>query len=73
MRVRSVPALGAYVAEQRERRGWTQVQLASTAGVTRDWVARFETGSRDVTLTRVLSVLRALDVDLDVDLRTDDD
>lgn len=56
--------LGAVAAEQRIKVGLTQSELAELAGVTRDWLARFETGSPNVTVARVMRVYRALGLDL---------
>lgn len=64
MRLRSAADLGAFAAERREQLGWTQQQLANKAHVTRDWVARFETGARNVTVNRVMHVYRALGLTL---------
>jgi len=65
MRLRTAADFGAHAAERREQLGLTQSQLAEKAGVTRDWVARFETGARNATLYRVLLVYRALGLSLD--------
>lgn len=74
MRLTSTADFGAYVAEQRELQGLTQAQLARKAHVTRDWLARFETSARDVTLRRVVHVLNALGVTITATTdRADDD
>ncbi|BDZ39866.1 helix-turn-helix domain-containing protein [Microbacterium suwonense] len=56
--------LGAVAAEQRIKIGLTQSELAQRADVTRDWLARFETGSPNVTIARVMRVYRVLGLDL---------
>lgn len=66
MRVARSADLGALVAERREQRGLSQEQLAKNAGVTRDWLARFERGKPSVTLHRVFWVLEALGLTLEV-------
>jgi len=58
--------LGALVADRREQRGLTQQELADRAGVTRDWLNRFERGRPAVTLHRVFWVLEALGLTMDV-------
>lgn len=58
--MRSSRDFGARAAERREELGLSQAQLADRAHVTRDWLARFETGRQNVTLMRVLDVYRAL-------------
>lgn len=60
MRMLSITDFGVRAAERREQLGLTQQQLADRALVTRDWIARFETGRQNVTLIRVLDVYRAL-------------
>lgn len=55
---------GALAAARREAFGLTQVQLAERADVTRDWLARFETGAPNVTLIRVMRVYRALEMEI---------
>ena len=60
VRMRSTRDLAARAAERREELGLSQAQLADRARVTRDWVARFESGRQNVTLIRVLDVYRAL-------------
>jgi len=72
MRLRSAADFGAHAAERREQLGLTQSQLAERAGVTRDWIARFETGARNATLFRVLLVYRALGLRLDARPEDDD-
>lgn len=56
--------LGAVAAERRVKLGLTQSELAEHANVTRDWLARFETGSPNVTIARVMRVYRVLGLDL---------
>ncbi|AZZ57081.1 transcriptional regulator [Rathayibacter iranicus] len=58
--IRSASGVGALVAESRAGQGLTQAQLAERAGVTREWLNRFEAGSPSVTLFRVMRVLREL-------------
>ena len=57
--------LGRSVRELRERRGWSQTQLAKASGMTQSAVARFEAGGTVPTL----SVLERLATALDVRLR----
>ncbi|WP_239148198.1 helix-turn-helix domain-containing protein [Paractinoplanes tereljensis] len=57
--------LGRSVRELRERRGWSQTQLAKASGMTQSTVARFEAGGTVPTL----SVLERLATALDVRLR----
>ena len=58
--------LGRAVRELRERRGWSQSQLASTAGMTQSAVARFEAGGTVPTLAVLERLAAALEVSLSV-------
>jgi ribosome-binding protein aMBF1 (putative translation factor) len=58
--------LGQAVRELRERRSWSQSQLAAAASMTQSAVARFEAGGTVPTLPVLERLARALDVRLDV-------
>jgi ribosome-binding protein aMBF1 (putative translation factor) len=58
--------LGRSVRELRERRGWSQAQLAKTSGMTQSAVARFEAGGTVPTLAVLARLAAALDVSLRV-------
>ncbi|WP_233625015.1 helix-turn-helix transcriptional regulator [Actinoplanes sp. ATCC 53533] len=58
--------LGRSVRELRERRGWSQTQLAKAAGMTQSAVARFEAGGTVPTLVVLERLATALDVSLKV-------
>lgn len=58
--------LGRAVRELRERRGWSQSQLASVAGMTQSAVARFEAGGTVPTLAVLERLAAALEVSLSV-------
>lgn len=63
-RMRSARGVGAYAADKREQRGLTQTELAKLAGVSREWVSRFERGDGSPSLRAVMDVLRVLGVGL---------
>jgi ribosome-binding protein aMBF1 (putative translation factor) len=58
--------LGRAVRELRERRGWSQAELAEAASMTQSAVARFEAGGTVPTLPVLERLARALDVKLAV-------
>jgi len=58
--------LGRSVRELRERRGWSQTQLAKASGMTQSAVARFEAGGTVPTLAVLERLATALDVSLKV-------
>jgi transcriptional regulator with XRE-family HTH domain len=58
--------LGRAVRELRERRVWTQTDLARAAGMTRSAVACFEAGGTVPTLPVLDRLAQALDADLNV-------
>ena len=71
MRLRTVLELGAAARERREHLGWSQQALADAAGVTREWVVRFEGGKATVRLDRVFDVLTVLGLAVELASRTD--
>jgi transcriptional regulator with XRE-family HTH domain len=46
----------------RQRRGWTQAQLAKKAGISRGYLARLETARQDPALTTLEALAKALRV-----------
>ncbi|GAA4379576.1 helix-turn-helix domain-containing protein [Agromyces bauzanensis] len=70
MRVRSVLEVGAAARDRREALGWSQQALAERAGVTREWVVRFEGGKASVRLDRVFDIITALGLVVDLQERT---
>ncbi|MDG4774979.1 helix-turn-helix transcriptional regulator [Solwaraspora sp. WMMD792] len=58
--------LGRSVRELRERRGWSQTQLATASGMTQSAVARFEAGGTVPTLVVLERLAAALGVILKV-------
>ena len=58
--------LGRAVRQLRERRDWSQVQLAKVSGMTQSAVARFEAGGTVPTLPVLERLAAALDVRLNV-------
>jgi transcriptional regulator with XRE-family HTH domain len=46
----------------REAKSWRQAKLADEAGVTREYIARFETGKHDPPLSRVEKLANVLKV-----------
>lgn len=62
--------LGDTVRGLRERRGWTQLQLADAAAMTQPAVARFEAGGTVPTIPVLERLANALDVALVVRLES---
>ncbi|MCK9894218.1 helix-turn-helix transcriptional regulator [Frankia sp. AgB32] len=58
--------LGRSVRELRQRRAWSQTELARAASMTQSSVARFEAGGTMTTLPVLERLAEALDADLDV-------
>lgn len=46
----------------RDKRGWSQEELAKRAGISRGYLARLETGRHDPTLTMIEKLAKALNV-----------
>ena len=66
IQVTTVERLGAIVAERRRELGMTQARLAERGGVSRQWLVRFEGGTRSVETGLALRMLRALDLHLEL-------
>jgi ribosome-binding protein aMBF1 (putative translation factor) len=64
--------LGRAVRELREQRGWSQAELAGSAGMTQSAVARFEAGGIVPTLPVLERLAGALDAELVVRVRPRD-
>jgi XRE family transcriptional regulator, regulator of sulfur utilization len=54
--------LAIRLRELRERRGWSQEQLAARAGISRGYLARLETARQDPRLSTLEKLARALKV-----------
>lgn len=67
MKLNSVQDVAAAVRGRRQALGLSQGQLASMAGVSRDWMNYFEGGKPTVELALVLRVLDALGLRLGLD------
>jgi transcriptional regulator with XRE-family HTH domain len=52
------------VKQERERRGLTQEELASKAGISRGYLARLETGRHDPKLSALEKIAKALRIDV---------
>jgi HTH-type transcriptional regulator/antitoxin HipB len=62
--------LGAVVRAARKKRGLSQESLAAQAGVSRAWLARFETGHAASSIAPIFRILRTLELGLTVGERT---
>jgi transcriptional regulator with XRE-family HTH domain len=58
----SVVRFGKNVRAARQARGWTQEELSDASGLAVVQVSRIERGVREVRLTTVLRLLRALEM-----------
>ncbi len=64
---------GAIIREGRRRAGLTQAELARRVGTTQSAIARLERGRTEPSLERVRELLRACELDLNVQLAPIDD
>lgn len=62
--------LGGIARQQRLDLGLSQAEVALRAGVTRQWLIRFEQGGSDVTVAKMLTVLNTLGLVASVAPRT---
>lgn len=58
--IRSAQDLGRAVAELRRAQGKTQVEVAAEGGISRDWLAKLETGRSSTILDHLLRLLRRM-------------
>ncbi|HMR50327.1 MAG TPA: helix-turn-helix domain-containing protein [Arachnia sp.] len=70
MEIARADDIGAVLRRARVEKGWTQQQLATMLGVTRQWVATVEAGAPTARLGLVIDALRCVDVVLET--RADD-
>ena len=61
--------IASRVAEQRNARGLSQKDLADIVGTTQSAIARLESGGRPPRIDTLLRIAQALDCDLVVELR----
>lgn len=64
--IRNPRELGLAIRRARADRGWTQGELADRADVGRPWLSELEGGKRTAQIGRVLSVLDALELVVDL-------
>lgn len=67
--VRSSEELGLVVARARKGRGYSQQQFADLAGVGRRFVSELENGKPSAEIGKVLQVLTALGIDMQLKAR----
>jgi len=68
--IRSTDDFGRTIADLRVQRGLTQEALARQGGISRNYLAQLETGLTVALLDRVLRLLRRLDAEVTVSIRT---
>lgn len=66
MRVKTARDLGNMIHDQRRSLGLTQAQLAARVGASRLWVNQVEAGHGGAALSRVLGLLSALGLSVNV-------
>ena len=66
MIVRSAEDIGNTVKQRRIDMELTQSTLADRLGVTRQWISRLEKGRHDITLDRLLALIKALNMTIDL-------
>src|SRR5216117_3086473 len=67
VRVKTAKDLGNVVHDQRKASGMTQAELAARAGVSRLWVNQVESGHGGAAMAKVLQLLSALGLTMNVD------
>jgi transcriptional regulator with XRE-family HTH domain len=67
IKIRKAEDIGAIARQRRLDLNLSQVEVARLAGVTRQWLIRFEQGNPQATLVNVVAVLGRLDLDIRID------
>ena len=62
--VRSTEDLGRTIGELRRTQGLTQEQMATNAGISREWLAQLERGRPSRSFSIMLRLIRRLGADL---------
>ena len=60
---KSLKLLGASIRKWRERKGFTQEQLAPLVNFTRSYITEIETGKRNVSYLNLMKIINILEVD----------
>jgi y4mF family transcriptional regulator len=68
MRVKTTKDLGNLVHDRRKALGISQAELATRTGVSRLWVNQVESGHGGAAVAKVLQLLSALGITMDLDL-----
>ena len=61
---RQLASFGARLRELRQRHGWTLAELAARSGLSRAFLSRLESGSRQASIAAALTLSRIFDVSL---------
>jgi transcriptional regulator with XRE-family HTH domain len=64
MRDRQLKAFGYAIRELRKEKGLSQEAFADLAGVDRSYMGHIERGEKNVTLTKIYQIAKALDMSL---------
>ncbi|MEJ0011354.1 MAG: helix-turn-helix domain-containing protein [Bauldia sp.] len=63
---RNPKQIGNLIRNARRKRGWSQAQLGDTTGLRQATISQIESGSSATRLATILSLLAALDLELQV-------
>ena len=55
---------GAFIREEREKRGLYQFEVAGKLGLSRSYYTQIESGSRDIYFSTAVDICNILDLDL---------
>ena len=65
--------IGTIIQRERKKRGWTQSDLASRAGLRQATISTMETAEKPAKLESLLAVLAALDLEFQIASRSKSD
>ena len=68
MQLKTTNDVGSLIRDHRMKRGWTQEELATRAGVSRLWIAQLEKGKSTAQIGLALRTLKELGVVIDASI-----
>jgi putative transcriptional regulator len=61
----SLERMGARIRKLRDQRGWSQANLAARSSISREYLARMETGRQDPRISVMVRLAKVLRVTVD--------
>lgn len=72
MRITTPGSLGKYIAQRRQKAGYSQMELGKRIGKDQRFISRVETKTSSITFANLMKVMAALDIRFDITSSADD-